>query len=501
MNCILQGQIKGANKELSNLSNYQRALKNIGGRPNRNLLNNWYFVGGGSQQGGEQFPINKRGKVSYGTNVPAFDRWITTTDCSSLTIEQDGITCNAIIANQYPLMSNLNLDYSILAGRQVTVSALIDDDLISATGVIPVEKPESNLATMVLSSSGGSYDVGCSYIAQNDSVRFGFYARIASASAKFKAAKLELGPTQTLAYQDESDNWKLFEIPDYVTEYVYCASFDDDGSYLGIARGLGVRVNKNLLDNCNFAIWQRYPEGTFTGIPNNSYLADRFTVTSSNGSSPNTIERAEGGGIKLVSGPNCVLRYKMENTERFNGRTLTLSTLASNGLFTKTITASGLTGTIDILNQFADNSLNWITTGRTIYAMKLELGPTQTLAYQDEDGNWQLFETPDYGEELAKCQRYYEYTPIYTGFTVGASGTILDMLLYQWIQSFWCSTTPKQSCAVYIYCISRFIRGDTMDDIIETPEEITLESYHVYVQTDDQGRITIINSNIFILTN
>ena len=62
MNCILQGQIKGANKELSNLSNYQKTLRNIGGRPNRNLLDNWYFVGGGSQQGGGSFPVNQRGR-------------------------------------------------------------------------------------------------------------------------------------------------------------------------------------------------------------------------------------------------------------------------------------------------------------------------------------------------------------------------------------------------------------------------------------------------------
>ena len=47
-------------------------------------------------------------------------------------------------------------------------------------------------------------------------------------------------------------------------------------------------------------------------------------------------------------------------------------------------------------------------TDLSIIAMKLELGPTQTLAYQDEDGNWQLFETPDYGAELAKCQRYFQ---------------------------------------------------------------------------------------------
>ena len=42
-----------------------------------------------------------------------------------------------------------------------------------------------------------------------------------------------------------------------------------------------------------------------------------------------------------------------------------------------------------------------------IAAIKLEKGPTQTLAYQDEDGNWKLFETPDYLEEFFKCQYYY----------------------------------------------------------------------------------------------
>ena len=43
-----------------------------------------------------------------------------------------------------------------------------------------------------------------------------------------------------------------------------------------------------------------------------------------------------------------------------------------------------------------------------ILAAKLELGEGQTLAHQDADGNWVLNEIPDYAEELAKCQRYYQ---------------------------------------------------------------------------------------------
>ena len=41
-----------------------------------------------------------------------------------------------------------------------------------------------------------------------------------------------------------------------------------------------------------------------------------------------------------------------------------------------------------------------------IQAAKLELGPQQTLAHQDADGNWVLNEVPDYGEQLRRCQRY-----------------------------------------------------------------------------------------------
>lgn len=41
-----------------------------------------------------------------------------------------------------------------------------------------------------------------------------------------------------------------------------------------------------------------------------------------------------------------------------------------------------------------------------LIAAKLELGDTQTLAHQDASGNWVLNEIPDYGEQLAKCQRY-----------------------------------------------------------------------------------------------
>lgn len=169
---------------------------------------------------------------------------------------------------------------------------------------------------------------------------------------------------------------------------------------------IGGRPNRNLLYNCNFAIWQRYPEGMYTGVPNIAYIADGFLIQSSNGSINNTFERVDGGGIKNTSGPPCRIRKRLEGAENLNGKVCTLSALKSNGFLTKSVTITGASKSSDIIEQFADSALLWINSGETVYAMKLELGPTQTLAYQDEDGNWQLFETPDYGEELEKCQRY-----------------------------------------------------------------------------------------------
>ena len=53
---------------------------------------------------------------------------------------------------------------------------------------------------------------------------------------------------------------------------------------------------------------------------------------------------------------------------------------------------------------FANNTPNSSAFAK---AAKLELGSTQTLAHQDENGNWVLNEIPDYGEQLRRCQRYF----------------------------------------------------------------------------------------------
>ena len=96
-----------ADLTLSNLSNYQKALRNLGGRPSRNLLDNWYFVGGGSQQGDGQFPINQRGQTSYTVlNGSCIDRW-KLFNSATLAPEADAIALTGSNTSTYESPSQL----------------------------------------------------------------------------------------------------------------------------------------------------------------------------------------------------------------------------------------------------------------------------------------------------------------------------------------------------------------------------------------------------------
>lgn len=170
--------------------------------------------------------------------------------------------------------------------------------------------------------------------------------------------------------------------------------------------GAPAPYNPNLLDNGNFQVWQRYPEGTYTGVPNMTYIADRWMFQSSDGSVTNTITKAGDYGIKNASGPNVRVYQRLENAAQYNGRLLTLSVLKGDGsLSYHTGVASGWTETTDIFGVFAPE-LIWLLTGDTWLAAKLELGSQQTLAHQ-ENGVWVLNEIPKFGDQLAECQRYY----------------------------------------------------------------------------------------------
>lgn len=145
-----------------------------------------------------------------------------------------------------------------------------------------------------------------------------------------------------------------------------------------VAAALNNKPNRNLLDNWYFMnpVNQRGVSGT---ISEAGYFIDRWKLIS--------------GSVTLTSAGAII-----------NG---TISQILETAVGTN-ITASALT-TTGIVSASYDNASKTFTitcTGQTFIAAKLEFGSQQTLAHQDEEGNWVLNEIPDYGEELARCQRY-----------------------------------------------------------------------------------------------
>ena len=103
------------------------------------------------------------------------------------------------------------------------------------------------------------------------------------------------------------------------------------------------------------------------------------------------------------------------------GKQITVSALVKAigfGTFTTTVNTSGSYGSVvgsggcSISIDYTNNNFkisNEMSSEIIVKGVKIEEGDTQTLAYQDEDGAWQLLPQPesDYATQLAKCQRYF----------------------------------------------------------------------------------------------
>ena len=77
------------------------------------------------------------------------------------------------------------------------------------------------------------------------------------------------------------------------------------------------------------------------------------------------------------------------------------------GLFFATATINYKTGQ-NYIGLQCSNRANQNGQSISLRAFTVEAGNTQTLAYQDDSGAWQLLERPD-PLELLKCQRYFYY--------------------------------------------------------------------------------------------
>lgn len=169
---------------------------------NENLLDNWYFVGGGSQQGGGQFPINQRGDTSWSTSGYHLDRWrFGGTSGAKFDLISSGIEVTNVTAEAY--MEQYMENYQILTDQTVTFSLLYS----GAPGYIKIfkntQEGTDSVGTFIFPSSS-NISIGTLTVAMGDlsSVTQLFF-RLASwgdnSSTRFIAVKLELGTRSTLA--------------------------------------------------------------------------------------------------------------------------------------------------------------------------------------------------------------------------------------------------------------------------------------------------------------
>ena len=161
------------------------------------------------------------------------------------------------------------------------------------------------------------------------------------------------------------------------------------GSYTEFCKMLAqipdiARVNANLLDNWYFGnpVNQRGASGT---ISTAGYFFDRWKLVSGS-------VTINSGGIVLNGTIAQVLEYAV-------GQAVTATVLTSDGV-------------TDVTPVYDDEAKTFTVTaqGKTIRAVKLELGTQQTLAHQ-ENGVWVLNEIPNYVEQLRRCQRFYYAQP------------------------------------------------------------------------------------------
>lgn len=182
----------------------------------------------------------------------------------------------------------------------------------------------------------------------------------------------------------------------------------------GALANLGAGVRPNIADNGNLidAVNQRQ----FTSTTQAGRILDRWEIASD---ATINVTYTKGSGLLLQNLGNTGNLFLMQKRERKleEGKKYTLSVLTDKGLFSDSLSpsessypTSGLYFSVVNRPEHGEFDIGVLAGGNSFLVkyVKIEDGEGQTLAYQDEDGAWQLLPQPesDYATQLAKCQRY-----------------------------------------------------------------------------------------------
>lgn len=172
-----------------------------GGGVNPNLLDNWYFGN----------PVNQRGQTEYTAAGYTIDRW--KLDVGGAVTLEDGYIC---LKKSGTYWGEYFADFDQFIGMTLTGSVLLSDGTLR-TGSF-VYNGSVNQAQTFFSSELGFYIQKLS----NSQTQCEINSLVDN--VKIKAAKLELGSTQTLAHK-ENEKWVLNEIPDFGEQLRRCQRY------------------------------------------------------------------------------------------------------------------------------------------------------------------------------------------------------------------------------------------------------------------------------------
>lgn len=190
-----QGKLLGS---LSNLTNPQLALANLGAGVRKNLLDNWDFAD----------PVNQRSANYYNKAGQSIDRWKIGSENFSLEIQDGYVSISSIDSVPRNLSQILNTE--IPAGSTITLSAIVNGDVKIVLGAEDGYPSQSDIST-----PGKVQLIECKYTLKKNSVpEFYIQTNGNSNTTRIYAVKLEEGPNQTLAYRKSDGTLERLPQPD-----------------------------------------------------------------------------------------------------------------------------------------------------------------------------------------------------------------------------------------------------------------------------------------------
>lgn len=217
---ILDGEMTGdyADRQLSNLDTPQGALANLGAGVRPKITINPFFE------------INQRGQNTYTTNGYTVDGWKMGTNIATLTVEDDGvsITLNQAISSDTRLLHQIIENPEQYVGKTLTFTFLIKS--VTASGFRCGYRAVVNGSVKTSYKNitdAGIYEISWEVESGVTEILFNTLAtsKISNgAKCSIIAGTVEVGDTQTLAYQDDTGAWQLLPQPesDYATQLAKC---------------------------------------------------------------------------------------------------------------------------------------------------------------------------------------------------------------------------------------------------------------------------------------